>query len=339
MGMDSGNPVDTIKGNVHIARTYGERYQWREGVDFNYGLNATYNFGQQYVENHAYQDKAVEENFDVSDKLDSFDDSVAAIVRSDIQPGLNKEREVGFVKKDFGNKYYYHEGIERNWASGVGGNGHHVTMNFGGRYIENQLTTDSGMPDTSGINGSVSDTALAIKTVGDEARYNEGVIDVHHEGDLKHIQTGSVTSEITGDQDTKVTSGAATVEESISGGAVSKTIMGASEDTLEKTITGDITETITTAGKMTITVTAAMEYSRIVTAPIAKETITGNWDCIKSAENQTVLGICSDNYFGMKSSIFGGLAHETIGGIKIATHSGLSIENKNKGIMGKQKCP
>ncbi len=99
-----------------------------------------------------------------------------------------------------------------------------------------------------------------------------------------------------------------TVEESISGGAVSKTIMGASEDTLEKTITGDITETITTAGKMTITVTAAMEYSRIVTAPIAKETITGNEDLIKTAmKSETVIGLVNDNFIGGKFETFTGM--------------------------------
>jgi len=328
MGVDSGNPVDTIKGDVHIARTYGERYQWREGVDFNYGLNATYNFGQQYVENHAYQDTIDGEDFDVSGKLDSFDDSVASIVRSDLQSGLAKEREVGFVQKDFGNKYNYHEGVVRNWAAGMNGSGHHVEMNFGGRYIENQLKTDSGMPDISGLNGAVSDTTLAIKTVGDEARYNDGLIDVHHEGDMAHIQTGNHTSEITGDVTTTVTSGTATVEESIAGGAVTKSIMGASEDTLEKTITGDITETITAAGKMAITITAATEYTSMITAPTLKQTTTGNMDWIKSAESQLVLGMHTDNFMGAKFANSLALVSENFAGVKMATYAGPKIDDK-----------
>lgn len=326
-GTDSGDPVDTIKGDVHINRTYGERYQWREGVDFNYGLNATYNFGQQYVENHAYQDKADDEIFDISDKLDDFDDSVASIVRSDIQPGLEKEREVGFIRKDFGNKYNYHEGVVRNWAAGINGNGHHVEMNFGGRYIENQLTTDSGMPDTSGLNGAVSESTLAIKTVGDEARYNEGVIDIHHEGDMAHIQTGNHNSEITGDSTTKVTSGAATIEESISGGAVSKSIVGASEETIEKTITGDITETIASAGKVAITVTAATEYTSMITAATIKNTTTGNMDWLQSAESKVVLGLCTDSYGGVKQSNFAGVLQENFIGGKINTNKSFEVEN------------
>jgi hypothetical protein len=335
MGVDSGNPVDTIKGDVHIERTFGDRYQWREGVDFKYGLNATYNFGQQYIENHADDLLDATQAYNIPG-LDTVESSAAGNVDDAVQAGLSDERKAGLVTKNFGNQYKYDQGITRTWAKGPGACVEHVTLNFGGRYIENQLTATSGEQDTSGLNGLVSDTTLAIKTVGDEARYNKGVIDIHHEGDMKHVQTGSVTSEITGDQDTKIVSGTATVEESISGGAVSKTIMGASEDTLEKTITGDITETITTAGKMAITITAATEYNKMITAPIAKETVTGNFDWIKSAQNQTVLGICTDNFFGMKSSFLGAIVQESFGGVKIATHSGALIENK-QGRIGKNQ--
>lgn len=335
-GIDTGNPVDAIKGDVHINRTYGERYQWREGVDFNYGLNAKYNFGQQYTENHADESTADAEVFEIPG-LDGADSSAAGSVNEDMQPGLADERKAGLVHKNFGNQYKYDQGITRTWAAGPGANGQHSTINFGGRYIENQLNADSGDPDLSGINGAVSDTTLAIKTVGDEARYNEGMIDINHEGDMIHAQSGNHTSEITGDKTETITSGAATVEQSISGGAITNTITGASEETTEKTITGDITETITSAGNIAITVTAAAEYNKMVTAPTAKETVTGNLDWIKSAENQTVLGMCSDNYMGMKSSFLGGMTQESFGGIKIATHSGLLIENKNKGFMSKSE--
>jgi hypothetical protein len=303
-GMDSGAPIDPIKGDVHINRTFGERYQWREGVDFNYGLNATYNFGQQYVENHAYQDKADDEVFDVSDKLDDFDDSVASIVRSDIQPGLAKEREVGFIQKDFGNRYNYHEGVERNWAAGINGNGHHVTMNFGGRYIENQLKTDSGMPDISGINGSVSDSTLAIKTVGDEARYNEGVIDVHHKGDMKHIQTGSHTSEITGDVTDTITGN---VTKDVTGD-VTENITGAAE-AITKTISGNQDYTATIGGNITETVVATGSYTRTVTAPDCTMTLSGNDSIFKTANDTAFIA-------GQKTELFGGILNSTALGLK-----------------------
>ena len=308
MGLDSGNPVDVIKGEVHINRTYGERYQWREGVDFNYGLNATYNFGQQYIENHSDEKTADAEIFDIPG-LDSTESTVAGNTDDVLQAGLADERKSGLVTKNFGNQYQYDEGITRTWAKGPDASGQHSTLNFGGRYIENQLKSDSGDPDTSGLNGTVSDKTLAIKTVGDEARYNEGNIDVHHKGNLKRVQSdGSVSSELTGDKETKIISGTATVEESISGGAVSKTIMGASEDKLEKTITGDITETITSAGKVALTVTAGMEYTRTVNAPSTKETISGNTDLFKLAmKTETIIGLVNDNFIGGKVETFTGM--------------------------------
>ncbi|WP_396587936.1 type VI secretion system tip protein VgrG [Bermanella sp. R86510] len=309
--LDQGDVIDPIKGGVHIGRTYGNRYQWREGVDFNYGLSATYNFGQQYVENHAYQDKADGETFDVSDKLDSFDEQVAKIVRSDLQPGLAAEREVGFVHKDFGNRYNFHQGVERNWAQGINGNGHHVTMNFGGRYIENQLTADKGMPDISGINGTVSDTTLAIKTVGDEARYNEGVIDVHHKGDMKHIQTGSHTSDVTGDITETVTGN---VTQDITGD-YSCTVTGGAYE-INQTLSGDKNEIIMAGGKMTIQATAGTEISSIEMTPSKKATISGNEDWIKGAlKSEMVIGLVNDNFIGGK----------------IETLMGLKITNTNAG--------
>ena len=326
-GTDSGNPVDTIKGDVHIARTYGERYQWREGVDFNYGLNATYNFGQQYVENHADELTADAEVFAIPG-LDSADSSAAGSADDALQAGLADEQKAGLVSKSFGNQYIYDKGITRTWAEDYGNNGHHCTLNFGGRYIENQLTADAGDPDPSGLRGVVNGETLAIKTVGNESRYNKGVIDIFHEGDMEHGQTGNHYSKITGDVSTTVTSGVATVEESIAGGAVTKTITGASEDTLEKTITGDITETITSAENIAITVTAAAEYSQTITAPSVKKTVTGNVDWIKSAENQLVMGACFDTYLGGKITTTGGVVNEIFGGAKLATYAGPKIDDK-----------
>jgi hypothetical protein len=204
MGVDSSNPVDAIKGDVHIERTFGDRYQWREGVDFNHGLNATYNFGQQYIENHADDLLDATQAYAIPG-LDTVESSAAGNVDDAVQAGLSDERKAGLVTKNFGNQYKYDQGITRTWAKGPGACVEHVTLNFGGRYIENQLTATSGEQDTSGLNGLVSDTTLAIKTVGDEARYNNGVIDIHHEGDMKHVQTGSHTSDITGNVTETVT--------------------------------------------------------------------------------------------------------------------------------------
>ena len=306
-GTDSGNPVDIIKGDVHIARTYGERYQWREGVDFNYGLNATYNFGQQYVENHADETPDATKAFPIPG-LDSADSTAAGKADDSLQTGLADDQKAGLVQKNFGNQYIYDEGITRTWAAGPGACREHITLNFGGRYIENQLTKDAGDQDTSGLNGLVSDETLAIKTVGDESRYNEGVIDIHHKGDMKHIQTGTHTSEITGDDTIKIVSGPATMEKSICGGKIATSIIGASEDKLEKKLTGDLTEMIITTGKMTYTYNATAEYSEINLSPVYKSTNTGNSDFFNFAlKSETVLGLVNDNFIGGKVETFTGL--------------------------------
>lgn len=69
-----------------------------------------FNFGQQYVENHADADSAKNEVLEPP-VLDSNDNPA---VNKDIQQGLKDGRNVGVVQKDFGNKYYYHEGHTYN---------------------------------------------------------------------------------------------------------------------------------------------------------------------------------------------------------------------------------
>jgi hypothetical protein len=322
-GVDSGNPVDTIKGDVHIARTYGERYQWREGVDFNYGLNASYNFGQQYVENHADELTADAEVFAIPG-LDSADSSAAGSADAALQAGLADEQKAGLVSKSFGNQYIYDQGITRTWAKGPGACIEHVTLNFGGRYIENQLTKDSGDQDKSGLNGLVSDTTLAIKTVGDEARYNNGVIDVHHEGDMKHIQTGAHTSEITGDV-TEAVTGNVTRETT---GDVTETITGDKYE-VNQTLSGDSNQIIMAGGKMSIQATAGTEISSIEITPMKKATITGNEDWIKGAmKSEMVVGLVNENFVGGKISTAVAAVSETHIGAKMSVYMGPKIVDK-----------
>jgi hypothetical protein len=276
-------------------------------MDFNYGLNTSYNFGPQYVENHADETPYATKAFPIPG-LDSADDTAASSADDSLQAGLADDQKAGLVQKNFGNQYIYDEGITRTWAAGPNANGPHKEINFGGRYIENQLCATRGDPDPSGINGIIGDQSLAIKTVGDEARYNEGVIDIHHKGDMKHIQTGAHTSEITGDDTIKIVSGPATVEKSICGGKVATSIIGASEDKLEKNLTGDLTEMIITTGKMTYTYNATAEYSVTNLSPVYKSTNTGNSDFFNLAlKSETVLGLVNDNFIGGKVESFTGL--------------------------------
>jgi hypothetical protein len=320
MGVDSGNPVDTIKGDVHIQRTFGDRYQWREGVDFKYGLNATYNFGQQYIENHAYQDTTDGEDFDVSSKLDSFDDSVAAIVRSDIQPGLNKEREVGFVKKDFGNKYNYHEGHAYNWGAGTNKNGIQKTFNFGSAYVENHTADNnssglennpsSGFPSTPD-----TDVDLITKTFGNSFDLQEGnKTDVHTGGDLTSEMTGNTDATITGNITTTLT------------GDTTETITG----NIETTLTGDTTETITGNAdiiKMGDDTVMHTGNQTITTMGDVISTHTGSITSTDSGETHTSTGISTDTFIGGKQETFIGVAQENLLAGKLNTNKAFVIEN------------
>jgi len=326
-GVEQGESVSAIKGSVHISRTYGNRYQWREGVDFNYGLNASYNFGQQYVENHANDILSPSHMFDIPG-LDSDDITNAGKLDDVLQDTLSDERKAGLVTKNFGNQYIFNQGITRTWADDFGTYGHHCTINFGGRYIENQLEKDSGDPDSCGLRGVVSGTTLAIKTVGNESRYNEGIIDFHHKGDMEHLHIGNHFSETEGDITKTVTSGSATVEDSIAGGAVSRSIQNASEEKIEKNILGEITHNTIASIKMAVTIQAGAEYNEVITSPIIKQTRTGNSDWIKSAESQLVMGACFDTYLGGKIATTGGLVNENFGGAKFATYAGPKIDDK-----------
>ncbi len=326
-GTDSGDPVDTIKGDVHINRTYGERYQWREGVDFNYGLNATYNVGQQYTENHADDSQDITQSYDIPG-LDAAESSAAGNVDDAVQSGLAEERKAGLVTKNFGNQYKYDQGITRTWAAGPGSCREHVTLNFGGRYIENQLNKESGDQDTSGLNGTVSDSTLAIKTVGDEARYNEGVIDIHHEGDMKHIQTGAHTSEITGDVTETVTGN---VTKDITGD-VTENITGAAE-AITKTISGNQDYTATVGGNVTETIVATGSYTQTITVPDCTTTVSGNESIFKTANDTAfIAGQKTETFGGMLTSSVFGLKNETIMGGEIKLGKAADITERNTHI-------
>lgn len=326
-GTDSGDPVDTIKGDVHINRTYGERYQWREGVDFNYGLNATYNIGQQYTENHADDSQDITQSYDIPG-LDAAESSAAGNVDDAVQAGLAEERKAGLVTKNFGNQYKYDQGITRTWAAGPGSCREHVTLNFGGRYIENQLNKESGDQDTSGLNGTVSDSTLAIKTVGDEARYNKGVVDIHHEGDMKHIQTGGHTSEITGDVTEKVT-GNVTRETT---GDVTENVTGAAE-AITKTISGNQDYTATVGGNVTETIVATGSYTQTITVPDCTTTVSGNESIFKTANDTAfIAGQKTETFGGMLTSSVFGLKNETIMGGEIKLGKAADITERNTHI-------
>ena len=110
--------------------------------------------------------------------------------------------------------------------------------------------------------------------------------------------------------------------------SIATSIIGASEETIDKTLAGDITETITTAGNITQTINA-IEYTVTNTSPTYKSTNTGNSDFFQFAESKVVAGVCTDTFMGIKNENFFGLKITNIkaGEVKISDASDLNKQS------------
>jgi hypothetical protein len=322
-GIDSCELLDTIKGDEHINRTYGERYQWREGVDFNYGLNATYNFGQQHTENHADNLTADTGVFDIPG-LDSADSSTADEA---LQSGLSDERKVGIIQKDFGNKYNYHEGHAYNWSTGYKDQGLHKTLNFGGCYVENNTSanapSDMVNDHTSGFPSSPSDSDLTTRTIGNTFELQEG--------NQVDVLTGNLTSEMTGDTEETIT------------GNITANVTGDTTETitgnLDTTLTGDTTEMVTgntTTTKMGDDTVTHQGNQTVTTLGDVISSHTGSITVSDSGESYTCMGFSDSKFLGGYVQLSAAIATENYLGGKLETHSGTLISNE-KGELRKKE--
>ncbi len=97
--------------------------------------------------------------------------------------------------------------------------------------------------------------------------------------------------------------------------------MGTTEDKIEKTITGDITETITG------NTTTHQGNQTITTLGEIIENHTGS----NNGDSHTALGAWNSQYLAIYSQLTGGLATEKYLGGKLETHPGLLIANKKGG--------
>ena len=325
-GKDSCEQLDLIKGDAHISRTYGDRYSWREGVDFNYGLNASYNFGQQHIENHAHS-KATDQTVFELPGMDPTDESGDPLTNESIQAGLSPERKSGLVLKDFGNKYHYHEGFAFNWSSGQSANGIHKTFNFGNAYVENnvgaQAPADMVTDHTSGFVNAPEEQSLITRTIGKTFELQEG--------DKVDELTGNLTVEMTGDT-TETITGNITSERT---GDTTETITG----NVDTTLTGDTTETITgntTVTKMGDDTVTHTGNQKITTVGDITNSHTGQIKNIDSSTSYTNSGTYTSTFMGGYIDAKLAAAVETYAGGKIETMHGLLIAN-SPGEMWQKK--
>ena len=322
-GINSCELLDLIKGDAHIHRNYGNQYHWREGIDFNHGYAAIFNFGQQYVENHADADSADNEIFE----LPGLDPNDVPAVNKDIQQGLNDERNVGLVQKDFGNKYYYHEGHAYNWSTGYKNQNIHKTFNFGGCYVENNTAANAPadmLNDfTSGFSGSPKDSDLITKTIGNTFDLQEGDKDEAHTGNLTSVMTGDTEETITGNITVDLKGDTL---ETITGN-IEINLMG---DTSENIIGN--TDTIKT-GDDTLTHTG---NQNIISVGDIVENHTGNKTVTDTGTTHNGIGAWSNNYLATYSNFVAGGAVDAFLGGKIETHHGPHLQTK-QGEFGKNE--
>lgn len=329
-GKDTGELVDEVVGDQHVQRRYGDRYYEVHGIDFNYGLNAQYFFGQQYREVHAEEQNTVNMDFDLSGKLVSETAQVESF-----DEGLPEERKAGIVNKEFGNKYDYHTGDVYTWAEGQGQSGGHTTHNFGGRSIVNNVDINAGADSSSdaAISAPVGDAAAIVtKNIGDTYVFTEGLDAEGHIGEKQLVRQGNTTEEVTGNLERTIKGN---ITENITGDIAIE--INGTQKTETENIAGDKSVMTMAAGKIEINTTAGTEISSIEMVPSKKATINGNEDIINlSPQSSTKVAITNENYIGGKLSTFGGVATELFSGAKFATHSGILIENKN-GTLGKNQ--
>jgi hypothetical protein len=302
-GKSPRHPVDVLKGDVHINRIYGDQYQWREGVDFNYGANASFSFGSQYVENHASQTSTDGETFDIELNKDDFCAADKARGEQGELGGVAAyERLAGLIQKDWGNTYTYHEGYAYNWSSGPKGS-IHKTFNFGGCYVENNATAKEpndllDTPPFAGFSKTPTENDLITKTIGHTFDLHKGnKIDVH-EGDVTSEMTGDTKEFIVGNLDT-VTHGdveafiLGDVDSQITGDVIDTTI-----GNIKDIITGD-TDSLHTGDQKNVSI------GDIINSHIGK---IRSQD--QGSENLS-MGASGDIFLGEKIDIFGGLLFES----------------------------
>ena len=301
-GSSPDRAIDSVKGDVHINRIYGNQYQWREGVDFNYGTNASFFFGSQYVENHASQTTTDRDIFDI--KLNEDDLAAADYARSaqgELGGVAAPERLAGLVQKDWGNAYHYHEGYAYNWSSGPL-NTIHKTFNFGGCYVENNTKVDAPSAPLDfyncGFPTKPTDNDLITKTIGNTYDLQVGDrIDVHT-GDVTSEMFGNTTETINGDTNTKLM------------GDTNENIIG----NVDSTITGDVSDFI--IGDVSETITGDTDSVQIgdqksTSIGNIMESHIGKINSQDQGSENVSMGVSSDVYLGAKFDNFGGILIET----------------------------
>src|SRR5690606_19199630 len=175
-GVSSGEKINRLSGKAHIQERYGDQYIRQYGADFIYGVNATYRFGQKYEEVHANIDPATNrysmgvggEVFNLNEKLLGSDNTLETGEAYTNHQRLNKEQRNGIIRKEFGNKYSYHKGIESTWVEGAD-SAVQPSYHYGKRHVEYHADLNAGPANMCPAEISESIEGLTTHKYGDVA--------------------------------------------------------------------------------------------------------------------------------------------------------------------------
>lgn len=218
VAMPNNERLTDTHTDYNVESYQGQVYKVQDTVSFFLGDNPSYYFGQQYREAHIknpHEKSATPSNtFSFSD--DHFLEEDLPFI--DHSSALSKDRQVGMVRKLFGNRYNYHDGhiVTVRESS----NGPHKTINYGPRYIEHiQEKTDKAVnpitlnfPDDPALKPTQDDFIIRNHLKQFRMYHNDTVT----------IQTGNTYIERTGDTERVQKEGASKV--TISGTSREKSI-------------------------------------------------------------------------------------------------------------------
>src|SRR5690606_20010570 len=126
------------------------------------------------------------EVFNLNEKLLGSDNTLETGEAYTNHQRLNKEQRNGIIRKEFGNKYSYHKGIESTWVEGAD-SAVQPSYHYGKRHVEYHADLNAGPANMCPAEISESIEGLTTHKYGDVAEYIQGK---HIEGRSEERRVG-----------------------------------------------------------------------------------------------------------------------------------------------------
>lgn len=323
VALDPSESLSSGNTNYHLSSTEGQYYKIQDTVSFYLGDNPNFYFGQQYKEVHTKNpnENSVQCNdkfsfslnhiFEKDEKYlkeDTPDKSTTNKENADEENSLAIDRQVGMVRKLFGNRYNYHDGNIVSVRKGDD-NEAHKTLNYGARYVEH-IVSDSDTPTNSLTEGFPADQ---------QPNSTDYIIRNHHKQyKINHNDTITIQK---GDSYVQREGNTERIQK---GGSSTVTITGTTRNK-DITITGESIKNIT-AEKITSTLEAS-NISKTVNGNKNTQTNGSDTSNVSGDKHSTVGGNKTSVVFGAKAAAELGSSNKFIGGVKSEVVDGITLKS------------